>query len=94
MCLRTRGIPHAATTFSVDAAGQVYKQVHDFVYVGGNVNHHDGLSIEVDRRIRTAWCSFRKYSLQLYDRPSAPLELKIRMLKADVLESMLYGCVT
>ena len=31
---------------------------------------------------------------ELYDRPSAPLELKIRMLKAEVLETMLYGCVT
>ena len=46
------------------------------------------------RRIRNAWCSFRKYSLELYDRPSALLELKMRMLKAEVLESMLYGCGT
>ena len=39
MCLRTRGMPDAAATFSVEAAGQVYKQTHDFVYLGGNVNH-------------------------------------------------------
>ena len=37
------------------------------------------------RRIRNAWCSFRKYTLELYDRPRAPLELKIRMLRAEVL---------
>ena len=42
----------------------------------------------------TTWCSFRKYTLELYDRPSALLELKIRMLRAEVLETMLYGCVT
>ena len=30
----------------------------------------------------------------LYDRPSAPLELKIRMLRTEVLETMLYACVT
>ena len=41
-----------------------------------------------------AWCTLRKYTLKLYDRPSAPLELKIRMLRAEVLETMLYGCVT
>ena len=41
-----------------------------------------------------AWCSFRKYTLELYDRPSAPLELKIQMLRAEVLETMLCGCVT
>ena len=51
-------------------------------------------SIKVDWRIRSAWCSFRKYTLELYDRPSAPLELKTRMLRAEVLETMLYGCVT
>ena len=36
-----------------------------------------------------------KYNLELYmyNRPSAPLELKIRMLIAEVLETMMYGCV-
>ena len=87
-------MPGATATFSVEAAGQVYKQTDEFVYLGGNVNHHADLSIEVDRRIRNAWYSFRKYSLELYDRPSAPLKLKIRILKAEVLETMLYGCVT
>ena len=74
--LCTRGMPDATATFSVEAAGQVYKQTHEFVYIERNVNHHTDLSIEVDRRIRNAWCSFWKYSLELYDRPSAPLELK------------------
>ena len=92
--MRTRGISDAASTFSVEAAGQVYKQTHDFVYLGGNVNHHADLSIEIDRRKRNAWCSFRTYSLELYDQPSAPLELKIRMLEAEVIKTMLYGCVT
>ena len=80
--------------FSVEVAGQVYNQTKEFVYLGGNVNHNADLSIEVSRRIRNAWCSFRKYTLELYDRPSAPLELKIRMLRAEVLETMLYDCVT
>ena len=60
---------------------------------GGNINHDADLSIEVDRCIRNAWSSFRTYSLELYDRLSAPLELKIRMLNAEVLESMLYGSI-
>ena len=34
MWLRTRGIPDVATTFSVEAAGQVSKQAHDFVTSG------------------------------------------------------------
>ena len=61
---------------------------------GGNVSYNADLSIEVDRRIRNAGCSFRKYTLELYDRPGAPLELKIRMLRAEVLETRVYGCVT
>ena len=94
MCLRAKGMPESTATFSVEAAGQVCNQTNEFVSLGGNVNHNADLSIEVDRRIRNAWCSFRKYTLELYDRPSAPLELKIRMLRAEVLETMLYGCVT
>ena len=57
------------------------------------VDHNADLSIDVDRRIRNAWCSFRKYILELHDRPSAPLELKIRMVRAEVLKTILYGCV-
>ena len=94
MCLRAKGMPESTATFSVEAAGQVYSQTNDFVYLGGNVNHNADLSMEVDWRISNAWYSFRKYTLALYDRSSAPLELKIRMLRAEVLETMLYGCVT
>ena len=94
MCLHTKGMPESTTTFSVEEAGQVYKQTNEFICLGGNVTHNADLSIEVNRRIRNAWCSFRKYTLELYARPSAPLELKIRMLRAEALEIMLYGCVT
>ena len=94
MCLRTKGMPESTAILSAEAAGQVYNQTNEFVYLGGNIYHNADLSIEVDRRIRNACCSFRKYTLELYDRPNAPLELKTRMLRAEVLETMLYGCVT
>ena len=55
MCLRAKGMPESTATFSVEAAGQVYNQTNEFVYLGGNVNHSADLSIEVDRRIRNAW---------------------------------------
>ena len=94
MCSRAKRMPESTAIFSVEAAVQVYNQTREFVYLGGNVNHNADLYIEVDRCIRNAWCSFRKCPLELYDRPSAPLELKIRMLRAKVLETMLDGCVT
>ena len=70
-------------------------QTNELEYLGGDVSHNADLSIEADLRIRNAGRSFRKYALELYDRPSAPLEIKFRMLKAEVLEIILqYGCVT
>ena len=45
-------MPESTATFSVEAAGQVYNQTNEFVYLGGNVNHNADLSIEVDRCIR------------------------------------------
>ena len=95
MCLRAKGMPESTATFIIaEAAGQVYNQTNELVYLGGDVNHSVDLSVEVDRRIRNAWWSFRKFTLELYDRPSTPVELKIRMLRAEVPETMLYGCVT
>ena len=94
MCLRAKGMTESTATFSVEATDQVYNQANEFVYLGGNVNHNADLSIGIDRRIRNAWCSFRKYTLKLYDRRNAPLELKIRTLRVEVLETMLCGCVT
>ena len=75
-------MPESIAIFSVEAAGQVFNRRNEFVYLEGNVNHNADLSIEVDRRIRNAWCSFRKYTFELHDRPSALLELTIRMLKS------------
>ena len=34
------------------------------------------------------------YALELYDRPSASPELKNRMLRAEVLETIMYDCLT
>ena len=87
-------MPDSTIIFCVEAVGQVYNQTNEFVYLGGNVNHNADLSIAIDGRIRNSWSSFRKYTLELYDRLSAPLELKIWMLRAEVLVTMLYGCVT
>ena len=60
-------MPESTAVFSVEVAGQVYIQTNEFVYLGRNVNNNADLSIEVERRIRNAWCSFRKYTLELYD---------------------------
>lgn len=77
MCLRTRGIPDATTKNSrpdVQTSAQFCIPRRQ-----RQPRHHDTyLSIEVGRRTCYAWRSFRKYTLELYDRPSAALELKNR----------------
>ena len=76
MCLRANGMPKSFATFSVEVAGQVYNQANEFVHLREIINHNADLSIEVDRRIRNTWCSFQKYTPELYDRPSAPSSSK------------------
>ena len=68
MCSRAKGMPKSTATVSVEAAGHVYSQTNEFVYLGGNVSHNADLSIEVDWRIRNAWCRFRKYTLRPTER--------------------------
>ena len=92
--LRTKGMPDSTAIFSVEAAGQVCNHTNEFIHLGGNVTYNADLSVEAIQRIRNAWCSFRKYTLKLYDRPSVLLELKVRTFRVKILETMLYGCVT
>ena len=97
ICLRTKRMPESTAFFSVEAVGQVYHQTNEFVYLGaGSINYNGDLSIMVDRRNlhNASWYSFRRYTLEPFDRPSAPLELKIWMQRADIGETKLYGCVT
>ena len=81
--------------FTVSTAGQVYKQTVEFVYLGGAISADwDLRSIEVKRRIQRAWASFGRYKMEIYDRPSVCLRLKVRTLKPEVLEMLLCGRVT
>ena len=34
MCLRTKGILESTVSFGVEAAGQVYNQTNEFIYLG------------------------------------------------------------
>ena len=94
MWLRTKRMPESTAIFSVEAAGQVYNRTNELVHLGGNVNHNADLSIEVNRSIRNVWCGFPKYTLELYGRPSFPLEIKIRIPKAEGFKTIVYGCFT
>ena len=50
MCFRIKRVSKSTAIFSVEAAGQVYNQTNEFLYLKGNVNHNADLLIEVDRQ--------------------------------------------
>ncbi|CAM9498388.1 unnamed protein product, partial [Ascophyllum nodosum] len=78
-----------------NATGQQHRQTTSFTYLGGTVTEMPNLSDEIDRRIRAGWMGFKRYKRELYDRPKASLlPLKARMVRSEVVEALLYGCVT
>ena len=80
----------APNELRIEEAGQRYKQTTEFAYLGASSESAD-LDTEIKSRIGAAWVGVRKYSSQLNDRRNARLSLKIRLLKAEVMEAMLYG---
>ena len=83
------------TMVRVEAAGQTYEQVQSFTYLGGAVTETPDMSVEIDRRTRACWVRIRRCLLrELYDQPKVALSLKTRMVKAEAIEALLYGCST
>ena len=85
-------IPHATVTpIAFTTTRQQYRQTNSFVYLGGAITESSSLSAEIDGRIRAGWLSFNRYRAELYDRPTALLDLNTRMVKSEVVEALLYG---
>ena len=86
-------IPHTtATPIAFTTTGQRYRQTTFFVYLGGAITENSKLSADIDRWIRADWKSFNRYRTELYDHPTASLDLKTRMANSEVVEALLYGC--
>ena len=77
----------------ITAAGQKYHQVHQLVYLGGLITENADITRDINRRTKMAWGCFRKFSTELFDSLSAPLRLDTRLLKAEAMEALLYGCM-
>ena len=83
------------TMVRIEAAGQIYKQqVQSFTYLGGTVTETPDMSVEIARRTRACWMRIRRYLRELYDQPKVAHSLKTRMVKAEAIEAILYGCST
>ena len=61
------------TMVRIEAAGQIYKQVQSFTYLGGAVTETTDTSVEITRRTRACWMRIRRYSRELYGQPKVAL---------------------
>ena len=59
MCMPPPRIPR--TMVQIEAAGQTYKQVQSFTYLGGTLTEVPDMSIEIARRTRACWMRIRRY---------------------------------
>ena len=92
MCMPPPSTPR--TMVRIEAAGQIYKQVLCFTYLRGAVAETPDKSVEIARRTRACWMCIRRYLRDLYDQLNVALSLKTRMVKAEAIEALLYGCST
>ena len=92
MCMQTKG--GGKVSFTINAAGQAYQQTIEFVHLGGGISADRDLSIEITRRLQRAWACFQWYKMEIYDCPSVLLRLKVRLLKAGVIETLFDDCMT
>ena len=86
-CLQTKG--GWKVSFTINAAGQVYKQAIEFVYSGGAITADRDSSIGITRRLQRAWACFQRYKMEIEDRPGVRLRLQVRLLKAEVVGTLL-----
>ena len=90
--LRTPDQAPCTSPLIIEAAGQRYRQTTQFL--GGLTDASADIMPEIKRRVRLAWACYSRFKRELYDMEAAPSALKLRMLKAEVMETLLYGCVT
>ena len=79
------------TMVRVGAAGQIYKRVQSFTYLGCAVTETPDVSVEIARWTHACCMRIMRYVRDLYDQPKFALSLKTRMVKAEATEVLLYG---
>ena len=92
MCMLSKGMKECP--FTVSAGGQAYKQTDRFVYLGRTITADGQVDKEIARRICRAWTCFRRRSEAMYDRRRLDRRLKVQLLQAEVVETLLYGCAS
>ena len=93
MLLRTPDHAPRTSPLVIEVAGQRYRQTTLFWHLGGLVDASADILPMIKRRIRLAWACYSRFKWELNDMEAAPFALKLRMPKAEVMETLLYGCL-
>ena len=91
MLLRTPSQTPLSSPLVVEAAGQRYKQTVQCLNLDGLINETTDIMPESKRRVRLAWACVHRFKLKLYDMETAFFAPEVRMLKSEVMETLLYG---
>ena len=54
-------------------------------YLGGVITEYPNVFTEIARRSSACWMRIRRSQQELYDWPNVPLDIKIRMVKAEAV---------
>ncbi|CAM9371365.1 unnamed protein product, partial [Sphacelaria rigidula] len=68
--------------------------IESFVYLGEKLSSIGDVTPGIHTHVAWAWACFYKYSREVYAPPYIALATRVRLLKAEVIEVMLHGCVT
>ena len=69
--------------------GQIYKQTDKFVYLGATMCESGKVEAELSNRIGRAWACYRRNGELVHDKRELTIELKARLLNAEVVETLL-----
>lgn len=94
MLLQTTNQPLLTSPLVIQAADQRYRQIIQICYVGCLGDTSAVNMPEIKRQIRLVRACYNRFKRELYDVEDAPFTLQVRMLVADMAETLLYGCVT
>ena len=93
MILQTLDQAPCTSPLVVEAAGQRCRQTTQFLCLGGLIDASADIMREIKRWVQLAWACYSRFVRELYDMEAVPFALKLRTLKAEVMEPACTGAL-
>ena len=74
--------------------GQRLQAVENFTYLGSTLSRSANIDAEVTNRIAKASSAFRRLKKSVWERRGISQSTKVKVYRAVVLATLLYGCET